>query len=101
MYVYSVTVALDRALESDWLNWMQQEHIPDVMATSYFERYQMHRIMDPVLDIAQVSYNVMYYIESVSQLDKYQKEEAPRLQKLHQERYGEQCVAFRSILKVV
>ncbi len=37
MILYNVTVALDPAIETEWLAWMQQEHIPEVMATGCFD----------------------------------------------------------------
>ena len=32
MIVYNVTVSVDENITSDWLAWMKDEHIPEVMA---------------------------------------------------------------------
>ena len=32
MIVYSVTVNIENEVHDDWLSWMKNKHIPDVMA---------------------------------------------------------------------
>ncbi|MBT6516091.1 MAG: DUF4286 family protein, partial [Crocinitomicaceae bacterium] len=36
MIVYSVTVKVNQEIEENWLRWMKEVHIPDVMATGFF-----------------------------------------------------------------
>lgn len=99
MIVYSVTLSLEREIEDSWLAWMQQEHIPEVMQTGFFSHYRFHKILEPVVDPDRVSYNVLYDLVSPSALDTYRREAAAALQEKHQQRFGEQVIAIRSVLK--
>ena len=36
MFIYSVTIHIDKSVEKDWLHYMQEKHIGDVLATNYF-----------------------------------------------------------------
>ena len=36
MIIYNVTCHMDLALAEEWLRWMQEIHIPEVMATGCF-----------------------------------------------------------------
>jgi len=36
MIIYSVTVNIDDSVHDEWVTWMKEVHIPDVMATGYF-----------------------------------------------------------------
>ena len=36
MYIYNVTVSIDKELAEDWLNWMKTIHVPDVLNTGHF-----------------------------------------------------------------
>ncbi len=36
MYIYNVTVTLEKEIQSEWLRWMKEIHIPDVMRTGFF-----------------------------------------------------------------
>ena len=101
MIIYSVTVSVEREISEEWLSWMKSVHIPDVMATGYFKTHSIQRVLDPIVDVNMVTHNIQYRCESVLDLDQYQKEAAPALQKDHTERYKDKFVAFRTILKLV
>ncbi|MFY8045434.1 MAG: DUF4286 family protein, partial [Chitinophagaceae bacterium] len=36
MFIYNVTVKIDPSIEADWIQWMKEEHIPEVLATGKF-----------------------------------------------------------------
>lgn len=101
MIIYSVTVSLELDIEEEWLEWMQQKHLTDVMNTGYFQSYRFHKIMEPVVDPERVSYNTLYAIESREKLDLYQREAGPQLQHEQQERFGDQALAIRVILNQI
>lgn len=101
MIVYSVTVMLDEALLADWLLWMRGKHIPDVLATGYFTGHRLQRLVFPEPDEGQVTYNIQYLCNSYDEYNRYQKEEAPRLQAHHTDRYPQGVVAFRTLLEVI
>ncbi len=99
--IYSVSVSVDEAEAPEWLSWMQQTHIPEVMATGCFIRYRMHRLLAPLEDPTSVIYNVQYECADRADYDSYQREHATRLQAQSRERYGERIHAFRSLLELL
>jgi len=101
MINYSVTISLDKGIEEEWLTWMKEIHIPEVMETGYFLSFQIQQLLDPIVDPAMATYNVQYLCESMEKYQKYENEEAPILRKSHQERYGNRFVSFRTLLKIV
>ncbi|MBD0333035.1 MAG: DUF4286 family protein [Chitinophagaceae bacterium] len=36
MFVYNVTITVETTIAGEWLRWLMQEHIPEVMATKCF-----------------------------------------------------------------
>jgi hypothetical protein len=36
MYIYSVTINIEKEVEQEWLDFMQKTHITDVLNTGYF-----------------------------------------------------------------
>jgi hypothetical protein len=101
MIIYSVTVNVEDVVVNDWVQWMQQQHIPDVLATGKFEGYMMHRLVNPQPEDGSHSYNIQYLCRSQALLDQYMEEDAPGLQAEHTQRFGDYCVAFRVILERV
>ena len=45
MYIYNVSVSVDDEIQSDWLSWMSEEHIPEVMDTGYFTGFKIFKIL--------------------------------------------------------
>jgi hypothetical protein len=97
MIVYNVTVKIDPTVHDEWLKWMRETHIPDVLATGLFEDNKMMRVLVDEED--GKTYSIQYRISSWEKLNSYQKEHAPRLQKEHTDRYKDKFVAFRTLLE--
>ena len=60
MILYNVTVAIDKKVENDWLIWMKNVHIPEVMETNQFETYKFFKVMNTD-DPESSSYSVQYF----------------------------------------
>jgi hypothetical protein len=99
MIIYNVTVKIDHDIHSDWLNWMRQVHIPEVLETGHFIGHQIARVLVDEED--GVTYSIQYKCQSMQELDTYQNTHAPRLQKDHLDIYRDKFVAFRTLLEIV
>ena len=99
MLIYNVTIQLDQEIVADWLDWMQQTHIPEVMETGHFQEYQLLRLMDDKPEVS--TYAVQYLCRGMDQLALYQANHAPALQASHRDRYEGKFVAFRTLLERV
>jgi hypothetical protein len=100
MIVYNVTIKIDEAVSEEWLQWLVQEHIPDVMATQCFTEYKLLRLLD-VDDSQGPTYTVQYFAANEKDYDRYINEFAAALRNKTLEKWGDQFVAFRSLMSVV
>lgn len=98
MIIYNVTVNIDADVHDDWLNWMKDHHVPDVMATGMFLDAKISKIMAE--EEGGMSYSIQYLCESEELYEQYQDIHATRLQLDHVNRYRGKFVAFRTLLKV-
>lgn len=98
MYIYNVTLNVDTDVHDDWLQWMKEVHIPDVMSTGLFLRNRVLEVMAG--DPQGVTYSIQYEVRDLETLERYQQDFAPRLQKEHNQRYEGKVAAFRTILRV-
>jgi uncharacterized protein (UPF0305 family) len=99
MIIYSVTVSVEASSSLDWLTWMQNVHIPDVMNTGYFIEHHIQELLDPVPQPGMVTFNIQYHCKSMTDLKAYQEKESPWLQQEHNDKFKDRFVAFRTILK--
>lgn len=99
MITYSVTITLDKDVEQDWIAWMRETHIPEVMATGCFKDARLTRLLDPAPEKGTATFNVQYSVENIGVYKRYQDDHAPALQKAHTDRFEGKFVAFRTLLR--
>lgn len=100
MILYNVTIKIDTAIHREWLQWMKEVHIPDVMATGHFKEHKICRIIgDEGPD--GVTYAIQYLSPSMQAFQQYQQKHAPSLQAEHTARYEGRYAAFRTLMEVV
>lgn len=99
MIQYNVTVNIDPSVHEEWLQWMKEKHIPEVMSTGCFIENKICRLLGH--DDQGITYSFQYLCNDMPTYEKYQREFAPALQKDHASRYEGKFVAFRTLLQVV
>lgn len=100
MVIYNVTVSIDNNVAEEWLQWMKDVHIPEVMATGYFLANQICRVMGEE-DTGGTTYAVQYTCRSAEDLMEYQRDHSPELQQKVNARYAGKYASFRTMLEVV
>ena len=99
MTIYNVTVSVEESIKTDWLKWMQEVHIPEVMAAGIFTKAQINRVI--AQEDSDNTYAIAYTCSTMKDLHQYQIKFSPELQQKHVARYGDKAVAFRTIMEVI
>jgi hypothetical protein len=99
MIIYNVTMAVDITIHDEWLVWMKNEHIPEVMATNMFVDQKMYKVLLEKED--SITYSVQYFADSLAQVQLYLAQHAHELQAKHRLQYGDNVVAFRTVLEEI
>lgn len=99
MIIYNVTVNIENDVREEWLQWMKEKHIPDVMKTGYFIENKICKVL--VEEELGTTYSIQYTCESMDKLMEYQRIHSQGLQKEHADRYTNKFVAFRTLLEIV
>ncbi len=100
MLLYNVTVTIDLDIYADWQRWMQNTHIPDVMATGMFLSYRMSRLIGHEHTDSEI-FTIQYLVKDMAHLMRYQQEFATDLQQQPRERYEGKYAVFRTVMEVV
>ncbi len=101
MTVYNVTVNVDKEVAEEWLEWMKETHIPEVMEAGYFEEYRIMKMLSQSEDETGLTYAIQYMAKNLSQIECYLEKDAPKLQKKTIVKYGTKMTAFRTVLEEV
>lgn len=97
--LYNVTVKILIEKSEEWLKWMKEKHIPDVMATGKFENFRLTEIIEE--DDQGRTFAIQYVAQNMETFQSYQVENAKPLQEEHQARYKDQYVAFRTLMNII
>lgn len=100
MIIYNVTIKLEEAIHEQWLQWLQAEHIPDVINTGCFTRATVLRLME-IDDSEGPTYAIQYFAESKASYNRYIEEFAPEMRQRSFDKWGSRFIAFRSVMQVV
>ena len=98
--IYNVTVKVINEVKDEWLAWMQEVHIPEVMETACFKSFRLLHL-EGYDDDEGITYAIQYTCHNTELFEIYQRDHAPGLQKKHQKMFDGKFVAFRTILKLV
>jgi hypothetical protein len=101
MILYNVTLNVDSEILSDWLKWMKDVHLPEVMATKKFQTYAMYKIQNHNPEDLGNNFSVQYHAENMVDYDDYVANYAPALKQKTLEKYGDKVIAFRTLLEKI
>ena len=99
MYIYNVTINIDESIHDQWLDWMQQEHIPAMLDTGKFSKALLTRVQIKE-EMGGITYSVQYRTDSKETLEQYYNEDAQTLRGQSKPFEGK-FVAFRTELEVI
>jgi hypothetical protein len=98
--VYNVTVKISSEVRAEWVQWMRNVHIPEVMASACFKSFRFLHL-EGYDDEEGFTYAIQYTCPSQELLEIYNRDHAPELQKKHKALYEGKFVAFRTILDII
>ncbi|WP_372768208.1 DUF4286 family protein [Lutibacter sp.] len=100
MYIYNVTTNIEESIHDEWLKWMKEKHIPDMLSTGKFNYAKMCQVIIEE-EMGGTTYSVQYSTDSLETLQDYYKEDAVRLRDEALRLFSGKFVAFRTELKVI
>lgn len=100
MYIYNVTVNIEESVQEEWVRWMREVHIPEMLATGKFVKALMTRVMVEE-EMGGLTFSIQYTADSRETLDNYYKEDSERLHGRAAARFGGKFVTFITELAIV
>jgi hypothetical protein len=100
MLIYNVTVKVETAIAAEWLQWLQEEHIPSMLSTGCFTKAHILRLLETD-DSDGPTYAVQYHAESKAAYNLYIERFADNQRQAGIARWGNRFVAFRSLMAIV
>jgi len=100
MIIYNVTINIDHAVHDEWMKWMRETHIPEVMRSGMFTENRMLKVLGDE-DSGGVTYSIQYTCKNMDDFQRYEKEFAPAFRNEYKNKFNDRFVAFRTLLEIV
>jgi hypothetical protein len=100
MYIYNVTIKIQERIHEPWLQWLKEEHIPEVLATNCFSSANILRLLE-IDDSEGPTYAIQYFAESKALYNQYIEKFAGIMRQKSFDKWGDKFIAFRSVMQVV
>lgn len=100
MYIYNVTINIEESVHDEWVLWMKETHIPNVLSTGKFTQARMCRVLIEE-EMGGHTYSIQYLTPDKKTLQAYYTEDAPRLRQELASLFPNKFVAFRTEMEVI
>ena len=100
MFIYNVTINVSWNVQEEWLRWMKLQHMPALLATNCFVRYQLLKLHDHD-ETEGPTYVAQYFAESKALYNRYIEVYANGFRKEIAEKWSDNIFTFRTLLEEI
>ncbi|MBF7093386.1 DUF4286 family protein [Flavobacterium sp. ALJ2] len=100
MIIYNITTNIHESVHDQWLNWMQQKHIPEILATGKFSSARIVKVLVDE-EMGGTTYSVQYVTDSKETLEKYYLEDEPAFNQEALQLFADKMLSFRTELELI
>jgi hypothetical protein len=100
MFIYNVTIKVHISIKTEWLTWLKEEHIPEVIGTSCFSHATILQLLETD-DSEGPTYAIQYHAESKALYNLYIEKFSATMRQRSFDKWGDKFIAFRSLMQVV
>jgi hypothetical protein len=97
MIIYNETFVVEETIHQEWLQWMQQQHIPAALATGCFENHKILAVLDSPNE--GVTYCIQYLTADMENYNRFAAQHAHQLHSLHHQQFENRYVLFNSLMQ--
>ena len=101
MFVYNITFNVEPPIESEWLKWMKNEHILDILSTNHFTEHRILRLVNEHPDASGTTYAVQFTATNIADVQQYLANQGAVLQNELTAKFGEKVLSFMTLLEEV
>jgi hypothetical protein len=101
MILYSITINIEKGVHDQWLEWMRNSYVPEIMKTGFFIENKILKLLTEEDANTGITYSFQYYLKDLDTLEQFQIEAEPVFTAALYKKYRNQFVEFTTILEVI
>ncbi len=100
MFIYNLSIKVNKEILLEWLQWQREEHIPEIMQTGLFIETKFFELLEPGEEEAS-TFIIQYYTDSRENYNKYINEFSNVYRQKAFKKWGDNFTSFRTLLQTV
>lgn len=100
MLIYNVTTQVKNAIYIEWLDWMRNEYIPEIIATELFSEYRIVKILD-IDESEGPTFAIQYFTDSRTKYDQFVQFYSNKFSQKAFEKWNDKIFSFRSLMEII
>ena len=100
MIIYNITIKVDAAIQNEWLVWVKDEHVPEILQTNCFTQATILQLLETD-NTEGPTYAIQCRAESKALYNQYIENFAGLMRQKSFDKWGDRFIAFRSVLQVI
>ena len=100
MIIYNVTTKIHNSISNDWLQWLKDVHVKEILNTGCFTEYKILKLLE-IEEEEGSTYALQLCADSKAIYNQYIEKFAGKMRQAAFEKWGDKFISFRSVMQVV
>lgn len=100
MFIYNITVKVEKEILGKWMQWQKEIHIPEIIATGCFYDHRFYELLEHEEEDGK-TFVLQFYANLKSGYDDYVNNFASQLRQKSNGKWGDHVISFRTLLQNV
>jgi hypothetical protein len=100
MFIYNVTTKVDWSIHKEWLHWMKEEHLQEVVDTGCFIKSNLLRLHETD-ETEGPTYAAQFIAPTKFHYEQYIQNFSQSLRQKSLLKWGNKIISFRSLMEIV
>ena len=100
MIIYNVTTKVRSTIANDWLQWLKDVHVKEILDTGCFTDFKIVKLLEIDEDEGP-TYALQLYAESKAIYNQYVEKFAGKMRQAAFDKWGDKFISIRSVMQIV
>lgn len=100
MIIYNITTKVHHSIAAEWLLWLKEIHVKDVMLSNCFTEFKIVKLLE-VDETDGPTFAVQFFAESKALYNLYIEKFAGEMRKRSFDKWGDKFISIRSVMQIV
>ena len=100
MIIYNVTTKVRSDIASEWLQWLKEVHVKEILDTNCFTDFKIARLLE-IDEEEGPTYALQLYADSKATYNQYIQKFASKMRQQAFDKWGDKFISIRSVMRIV